>query len=106
MGIVSNENCPDTGNSKVVDLVKELVSLVSQVIVYDPLANPAEVRREYGIESIETIPEGRFESIILAVRHDQISRLGRDRLRRVLVPAAVLYDLKQALPAAPSSARL
>jgi UDP-N-acetyl-D-glucosamine/UDP-N-acetyl-D-galactosamine dehydrogenase len=106
MGLTFKENCPDIRNSKVIDLVRELGSLASQVIVYDPLANPAEVRREYGIESIETIPEGQFESIILAVRHDQISRLGTDRLRRMLVPGGVLYDLKQVLPVEASDARL
>jgi UDP-N-acetyl-D-glucosamine/UDP-N-acetyl-D-galactosamine dehydrogenase len=106
MGLTFKENCPDIRNSKVVDLVRELSSLAMEVIVYDPLANPAEVRKEYGIESIETIPEGLFESIILAVRHDQISRLGADRLRMMLVPGGVLYDLKQVLPVEASDARL
>jgi UDP-N-acetyl-D-galactosamine dehydrogenase len=106
MGLTFKENCPDIRNSKVVDLVRELSSLAMEVIVYDPLANPAEVRKEYGIESLETIPEGLFESIILAVRHDQISRLGADRLRTMLVPGGVLYDLKQVLPVEASDARL
>jgi len=90
----------------VVDLVRELSSLAGEVVVYDPLANPAEVRKEYGIATIKTVPEGLFESIILAVRHDQISRLGADRLRTMLVPGGVLYDLKQVLPVEASDARL
>ncbi len=106
MGLTFKENCPDIRNSKVVDLVRELSSLAGEVVVYDPLANPAEVRKEYGIETIETVPEGLFESIILAVRHDQISRLGADRLRTMLVPGGVLYDLKQVLPVEASDARL
>jgi len=40
------------------------------------------------------------------VRHDQISRLGADRLRTMLVPGGVLYDLKQVLPVEASDARL
>ncbi len=106
MGLTFKENCPDIRNSKVVDLVKELGSLAGEVVVYDPLANPAEVHREYDIESVATMPEGRFESIILAVRHDQITGLGVDRLRAMLVPGGVLYDLKQVLPIAASDARL
>jgi UDP-N-acetyl-D-glucosamine/UDP-N-acetyl-D-galactosamine dehydrogenase len=106
MGLTFKENCPDIRNSKVVDLVRELSSLAGEVVVYDPLANPAEVRKEYGIETIETVPEGLFESIILAVRHDQINRLGADRLRTMLVPGGVLYDLKQVLPVEASDARL
>lgn len=106
MGLTFKENCPDIRNSKVVDLVRELSSLAGEVIVYDPLADPVEIRKEYGIESVGTIPEGRFESIILAVRHDQIGELGADRLRAMLVPGGVLYDLKQVLPVAASDARL
>jgi len=106
MGLTFKENCPDIRNSKIVDLVKELGSLAREVIVYDPLANPAEVREEYGIDSVATIPEGLFDSIVLAVRHDQINRLGADRLRTMLVPGGVLYDLKQVLPVEASDARL
>jgi UDP-N-acetyl-D-glucosamine/UDP-N-acetyl-D-galactosamine dehydrogenase len=106
MGLTFKENCPDIRNSKIVDLVKELSSLAREIIVYDPLANPAEVRKEFGIDSVETIPEGLFDSIVLAVRHDQISRLGADRLRTMLVPGGVLYDLKQVLPVEASDARL
>jgi UDP-N-acetyl-D-glucosamine/UDP-N-acetyl-D-galactosamine dehydrogenase len=106
MGLTFKENCPDIRNSKIVDLVKELGSLAREVVVYDPLANPAEVRKEYGLDSVETIPEGLFDSIILAVRHDQISKLGADRLRTMLVPGGVLYDLKQLLPVEASDARL
>src|SRR5260370_25823144 len=106
MGLNFKENCPDIRNSKVVDLVRELRSLAMEVTVYDPLVNPADVRKEYGIESIETLPEELFESIILAVRHDQITRLGADRLRMMLVPGGVLYDLKQVLPLEASDARL
>jgi UDP-N-acetyl-D-galactosamine dehydrogenase len=106
MGVTFKENCPDIRNSKVVDLVRELSSLAMEIVVYDPLANPAEVRKEYGIELAQTIPDGRFEAIILAVRHDQISQLGADRLRPMLVPGGVLYDLKQVLPVDASEGRL
>src|SRR5207244_2349842 len=100
------ENCPDIRNTKVVDLVRELTSLAGAVAVYDPLADPAEVRKEYDIESIVTIPEGQFDAIVLAVRHDQINELGAERLRAMLRTGGVLYDLKQVLPIEASDARL
>src|SRR4029077_18369928 len=100
------ENLPDIRNSKVVDLVRELGSLAMEVIVYDPLADPAEVREKYGIELATTIPEGRFDAVILAVRHDQIIELGASRLRAMLVSGGVLYDLKQVLPLEASDARI
>jgi UDP-N-acetyl-D-glucosamine/UDP-N-acetyl-D-galactosamine dehydrogenase len=106
MGLTFKENCPDIRNTKVVDLVRELSSLASEVIVYDPLADPSEVRREYDIELTATVPQGPFEAILLAVRHDDISGIGAERLRGMLVRGGVLYDLKQVLPVESSDARL
>ncbi len=106
MGLTFKENCPDIRNTKVVDLVRELGSLAGEVAVYDPLADPDEVRKEYDIKSLAAIPEGPFDAIVLAVRHDQISELGVERLRTMLRPGGVLYDLKQVLPIEASDARL
>jgi UDP-N-acetyl-D-galactosamine dehydrogenase len=89
-----------------VDLVRELRPLVGQVVVYDPLADVAGVRAEYDLETGQTLPEGKFDAIVLAVRHDEITRLGAKRLRSMLVPRGVIYDLKQVLPVEASDARL
>jgi len=106
MGLTFKENCPDIRNTKVVDLVRELAALAGKVAVYDPLADPVEVRREYDIDCSTSIPQGPFEAIVLAVRHDDIGRIGAERLRGMLVPGGVLYDLKQVLPIGASDARL
>jgi UDP-N-acetyl-D-galactosamine dehydrogenase len=106
MGLTFKENCPDIRNTKVVDLVRELGSLAGEVAVYDPLADPAEVRKEYDIESSVMIPQGPFDAIVLAVRHDEINGLGAGQLRAMLRPGGVLYDLKQVLPIEASDARL
>jgi UDP-N-acetyl-D-galactosamine dehydrogenase len=75
-------------------------------VVYDPLADPDEVRHEYDIESRVAVPDGQFDAIVLAVRHDQIHALGAERLRAMLRPRGVLYDLKQVLPIEASDARI
>lgn len=106
MGLTFKENCPDIRNTKVVDLVRELAALAGEVVVYDPLADPDEVRREYDIELTSSVPQGSFEAILLAVRHDEISGIGAERLRGMLVKGGVLYDLKQVLPVGSSDARL
>jgi UDP-N-acetyl-D-galactosamine dehydrogenase len=106
MGLTFKENCPDIRNTKVVDLVRELGSLAGEVVVYDPLADPDEVRHEYDIESRVAVPDGQFDAIVLAVRHDQIHALGAERLRAMLRPRGVLYDLKQVLPIEASDARI
>jgi UDP-N-acetyl-D-galactosamine dehydrogenase len=106
MGFTFKENCPDIRNTKVADLVRELASFVSQVVVFDPLADADEADAEYGIELSTAMPAGSFEAVVLAVRHDAICALGPERLRALLVPDGVLYDLKQVLPIGMSDASI
>jgi UDP-N-acetyl-D-galactosamine dehydrogenase len=106
MGFTFKENCPDTRNTKVADLVRELTGFVNEVAVYDPNADVAEARHEYGIKVSNTIPKGRFDAVVLAVRHAEIVEMSRDRLRRLLKAGGVLYDLKGVLPVKDSDARL
>jgi UDP-N-acetyl-D-galactosamine dehydrogenase len=106
MGLTFKENCPDIRNTKVVDLVRELATLAKEIVVFDPLADAEEVHKAYGIVATTALPPGPFEAIVLAVRHDEISGIGAERLRGMLVSGGVLYDLKQVLPIEASDARL
>jgi UDP-N-acetyl-D-galactosamine dehydrogenase len=107
MGFTFKENCPDTRNTKVADLVRELRSLVAEVVVYDPHADAAVAEHEYGIEIRPEMPAGRFDTVILAVRHDEIVALGEAGIRALLEPErGFLYDLKEVLPIAGSDTRL
>jgi UDP-N-acetyl-D-galactosamine dehydrogenase len=70
LGITFKENVPDVRNSKVVDMIKELIDCDISVFVYDPLARKEEVKSEYGIELIEDYKVfAPYDAIILAVRH-------------------------------------
>jgi UDP-N-acetyl-D-galactosamine dehydrogenase len=75
LGITFKENCPDIRNSKVTDVVKALNEYDTNVIIYDPWANPAEVRREYGLDVLTKMPEGKFEAIVMAVAHKEFENL-------------------------------
>lgn len=98
MGFTFKENCPDTRNTKVADLVVELAGFVSNVTVFDPEADVAEAMHEYGIDVANTLPKGRFDAVVLAVKHTAIVKMGQAKLRRFLKPRGVLYDLKGVLP--------
>lgn len=91
LGFAFKENCPDVRNSKVIDIVKELITYNITPIIFDPWANPDEVRDEYGIE-IECIqPIGRFEAVILAVSHKEFAEIN---IRSLLIENGVLFDVK------------
>ena len=94
MGLTFKENCPDLRNTRVVDIVNELAEYNINVDVYDPWVDPEECEREYGIKPIQTLKEGTYDGIVLAVAHEQFKAMGIDRIRAIGKDEHVLYDLK------------
>src|SRR6476659_7695252 len=68
LGVTFKQNCPDTRNSKVADLVRELSGFV-EVVIYDPIADKDDALHEYGVKIDDKLPSGKFQAIVLAVRH-------------------------------------
>lgn len=91
LGITFKENCPDVRNTKVVDVVKELQSYETNVTIFDPLANPAEVQHEYAIETTQQLPSGEFDAVVLAVAHNEFLKLNFEDFKK---DRAVVYDVK------------
>lgn len=91
LGVTFKENCADIRNSRVVDIYTELVQFGVDVDVYDPLADKAQVLAEYGIELLPVI-KGHYNSIILAVAHDEFLNLDYDNLKKDT--NAVIFDTK------------
>jgi len=106
MGFTFKENVPDTRNTKVVDLVRVLREFVAEVVVYDPMADIALAKHEYGIDIINEMPEAQFNAIVLAVRHAPIAELGESGIKALLAPGGLIYDLKGILPRDVSHARI
>jgi len=98
LGITFKENCPDIRNSHAVDVVRGLEEFGCRVDVYDPWAEPEEVRREYGftsIEKLDMLKPGSYDAIVLAVAHREFAALDFQHFRK---PAAVVFDIKGILP--------
>lgn len=91
LGITFKENCPDVRNTKVVDVISNLKSFEADITVYDPWADPEEVARAHNIESTNKLPEEVYDTIILAVSHNEFLELD---LRSMLSKNGVLYDVK------------
>ncbi|MEQ9285453.1 MAG: nucleotide sugar dehydrogenase [Cyclobacteriaceae bacterium] len=75
LGITFKENCPDIRNSRVIDIIGELKEFGAEVDVYDPWADRAEVKEEYGIELISELKADNYEGVILAVAHDAFDKV-------------------------------
>ncbi|GGB45303.1 UDP-N-acetyl-D-galactosamine dehydrogenase [Roseibium aquae] len=70
LGVTYKANVPDTRNSKVIDLVRELRDFGADIRVHDPLADPEETRAEYGLELASLSELYGSDAVILAVPHD------------------------------------
>lgn len=98
MGFTFKENCPDTRNTKVADMVHELADFLAEVRIYDPLADAPQALEEYGLKIENDLPEGPFDAVILAVRHDEIAAMGSERIGSLLAGDGLVYDIKGVLP--------
>lgn len=94
LGITFKENCPDVRNTRIVDVVRALESYKLNVSIFDPWANPAEVRQEYGLNVVTEKPQGTFDTVILGVAHNEFLELDLEDFRK---PTSVLYDVKGVL---------
>ena len=80
LGLTFKENVPDLRNTRVVDIVNELQDYGVNVLVHDPLADPEEARRFYGIQLIDRSQIRYADAAILAVRHEAYLQGGGGRV--------------------------
>jgi len=106
LGLTFKENCPDLRNTRVVDVLAELVDYGISVDVHDPWVDADEARQEYGIDLCETPDHGGYDAIILAVAHDQFRAMGADAIRCFGRGDHVFFDLKSVFALAESDLRL
>ena len=93
MGVTYKENVSDIRNSKVSDIVNELVSYNIDVDVIDPKADAHEVLAEYNIR-IQKEPVGLYHAVIVAVSHKEYVGLSADEFRKLLMPGGLLVDVR------------
>ena len=94
LGFTFKENCPDVRNSKVGDVVRYLGDYGINVTICDPWARPDDVRREYGLNVLSTLPDKKFDVVILAVAHTDFLSLD---IPELVKEHSVVYDVKGCL---------
>ena len=104
LGVTFKENCPDVRNTKVVDIISHLQAYHINVDVYDPWADPIAVKHEYGITSLQELPEGcHYDAVVLAVAHKQFTY---EMIKNICNEKCVLFDVKAVLDKELVDARL
>lgn len=94
LGLTFKEDCPDLRNSKVVNILRELRDFSVTLQVTDPLADPEEALREYGVSLMPFEQLKPADAMIAAVAHQQYRRLGAADLKRLLKDPPLVMDVK------------
>lgn len=96
LGFTFKENCPDTRNTRIIDIVNELKEYGITPVIADPEADKAEAKHEYGIDFVDMDTIKDMDAVVLAVAHDQFRSLSIDDINKLYGNnhPKVLLDLK------------
>ena len=101
MGVTFKENCPDSRNTKVVDIVRALKDYAIAPIVVDPIADPVTTKREYGIELQELRDKMEADCVVFAVAHNEFKQMTPEQVEALFrdIPCGqrVIVDIKSIL---------
>ena len=109
MGLTFKENCPDLRNTRILDLVQEFSKYNCNVDVYDPWVDTVEAQKECNITPItdyKILPLNHYDTIVLAVSHDEFKKLTVQQIKELGKEKHVLYDIKYLLNADEVDGRL
>ena len=95
LGVTFKENCSDTRNSQVFTLIKHLQNSGVDVCATDPLADPATVLKDYGVDLVPVDQLSPSTALIMAVPH-QAFGTGEDLVRKFLQKSGIFVDVKSA----------
>ena len=103
LGFTFKENCPDTRNTKVIDIVKELKEYGITPIIADPVADAEEAKKLYNISFLDMAEIKEMDTIVFAVPHDAFVRLAETDIRKyfngkkkkILIDIKGIFDQKE-----------
>ncbi|MBQ4104907.1 MAG: nucleotide sugar dehydrogenase [Clostridia bacterium] len=96
LGFTFKENCPDTRNTRIIDIVNELKEYGITPVIADPVADAEEAKHEYGMEFVDINTINNMDAVILAVAHEEFSSLSIDEMKKFYSGEhkPVLLDIK------------
>lgn len=101
LGFTFKENCPDTRNTKVIDIIKKLKDFDIECVVTDAYADSNEARDEYGIELTPLNKIKEIDCLIIAVKHEEYTKISYSKLEEMFIKESntqnVIIDVKSIL---------
>ena len=106
MGLTFKENCPDLRNTRIIDIINDLMGKNCEVDVYDPWVKAEDAQSMFDITLTESLNPRTYDCVILATKHHQFQEMGASTIRGLCKPDHIIYDLKYTLKADESDLRL
>ena len=106
LGLAFKENCPDVRNTRVVDVVRELLVYGARVEVYDPWVDADVAEHEYGFRPVSRLGNGKYDAVVLAVAHREFREMGVEKVRKFGRRNCVIFDIKHVFAADQVDGRL
>lgn len=97
LGVTFKEDCPDLRNSRALELAQRLADAGAQVDVSDPWVGPAALA-DAGVRWLAEPKAGCYDAVVLAVAHASFKAMDEARIRGLLAPGGLVYDVKSAWP--------
>ena len=104
LGITFKENCPDTRNSKVIDIIKRLKEYGIEPIIVDPVANKNDTKNEYGLDLVEINDIKNADCLVFAVAHEEFKNMSLERIdmlfgkfpneEKIIIDVKSIFDKK------------
>lgn len=106
LGYTFKEDCPDIRNTRVKDIVDQLLQYKTQVEIYDPFLTGHEDLSKRNLSVIKKLEPCGYDAIILAVAHKSFIKMGPEKIKKLGKKNHVLFDVKSVFPKADSDLRL
>ena len=94
MGITFKEDCPDTRNTKVLNLIDELSDLGANVDTYDPWVSKDDLLENYQSGHIDDLTNKKYDAVVFAVAHQKFKKMKPENIKALCKPNHIIYDLK------------
>ena len=94
MGLTFKENCPDTRNSGVRNVITELKNFECSLDLQDPYVDNDEIMKTYDIYPNPKLCQNTYDAVLIAVAHDDFKKIGLDNIKNLCKENHVIFDLK------------
>ena len=106
MGLTFKENCPDTRNTKVFEIIDGLQKLGAEIDTFDPWVDKTSLEDKYIDNHLDKLKKNDYDAVIIAVAHEVFKQIKISKIKSLCKSDHIIYDLKYLFPSQLTDMRL